>query len=151
MGPESRRGKICGIVWTGEKVLDGFRNIRAVRAVWGRGSIDGMEVTLEFGTVTRAKLGEGGPVMPGKGQLRGINFRRDMSKNRIRGRRLDSFLDSRGVELGDGFLIIRRGKNTICKERLYFREKFGLEGELFVTRTKRDGNICMGGVGRAKG
>jgi len=92
IGPESRKGKICWIVRTGEKVLDGFRNI------WGRSSIDGMEVTLEFGTVTRAKLGEGGPVMPGKNQLRGINSRRDISKNRIRGRRLDSFLDSRGVQ-----------------------------------------------------
>ena len=57
-------------------------------------------------------------------------------------------MDSRGVELGDGFLIIRRGKNTICKERLYFREKFGLEDELFITRTKGDGNISMGWVGR---
>ena len=81
--------------------------------------------------MARTELGKDSSVMPVKGQLRGVNFRRDKSKNRIRGRRLDSFLDSRGVELGDGFLIIRRGKNTICKERLYFREKFGLEGELF--------------------
>ena len=42
MGPESRRGKICGIMWTGEKVSDGFRNIRAVGAVRGRGSINGV-------------------------------------------------------------------------------------------------------------
>jgi hypothetical protein len=53
--------------------------------------------------------------------------------------------------MGDGFLIIRMGKNTICKERLYFREKFGLEGELFITRTKGGGNISMGWVSRAKG
>ena len=142
MGPESRRGKICGIMWTGEKVLDSFRNIRAVGAVRGRGSINGMKVTLEFRTVARTELGKDSSVIP-EGQLRGINFRRDNSKNRIRSRIFDSFLDSRGVKLGDGFLIIRRGKNTICKERLYFREKFGLEGELFITRTKGCGNISM--------
>ena len=96
--------------------------------------------------MARTELGKDSSVMPVKGQLRGVNFRRDKSKNRIRGRRLDSFLDSRGVELGDGFLIIRRGKNTICKERLYFREKFGLEGEFFITRPKGGGGICMGGV-----
>ena len=64
---------------------------------------------------------------------------------------MGSFLDSRGVDLGDGFLIIRRRKNTICKDRLYFREKFGLEGELFIMRTKGGGNISMGWVSRAKG
>ena len=101
--------------------------------------------------MARTELGKDSSVMPVKGQLRGVNFRRDKSKNRIRGRRLDSFLDSRGVELGDGFLIIRRGKNTICKGGLYVREEFGPEGELLVTRTKGGGNSCMGGVGRAKG
>ena len=48
MGPESRGGKICGIMWTGEKVLNGFRNIRGMEAVRGRGSINGMKVTLKF-------------------------------------------------------------------------------------------------------
>ena len=33
MGPESRRGKICGIMWTEEKVLDSFRNTGAVGRV----------------------------------------------------------------------------------------------------------------------
>ena len=54
--------------------------------------------------MARMELAKDSSVMPVKGQLGGINFRRDKSKNRIRGRRLDSFLDSRGVELGDGFL-----------------------------------------------
>jgi hypothetical protein len=94
-----------------------------VGAVRGRGSINRMKVTLKFRTVARTELGMDSSVMPVEGQVRGINFRRDNSKNRSRSRTLDSFLDSRGVKLGDGFLIIRRGKNTICKERLYFREK----------------------------
>ena len=67
MGPESRGGKICGIMWTGEKVLDGFRNIRAKGAVRGRGSINGMKVTLEFRTVARTELGKDSSVMPVKG------------------------------------------------------------------------------------
>ena len=138
-----------GLCGQEKRCWDGFRNIRAMGAV--RGSINGMKVTLEFRTVAITELGKNSSVMPVKGQLRGINFRKEKSKNIIRSRRLDSFLDGRGVELGDGFLIIRRGKNTICKERLYFREKFGLEGELFITRTKGSSNISMGGVGRAKG
>ena len=51
MGPESRRGKICHIMWSGEKVLNGVRNISAVRAVWQRGSVHGMEVILRSKTV----------------------------------------------------------------------------------------------------
>ena len=82
-------------------MVNGYRNIRAV---WGRGSINEMEVTLEFRTVARIELEKNSSVMPVKGQLRGINLRRDISKNRIRSRRMDSFLDSRGVELKDCFL-----------------------------------------------
>ena len=64
-------------MWTEEKVLDGFRNIRAMGKVRGRGSIYGMKVTLESRTVTRTELGKDNSVIPLKGQLRGINFRRD--------------------------------------------------------------------------
>ena len=55
------------------------------------------------------------------------------------------------MELGDGFLVIRRGKNIICKERLDCWEKFGLKSGLFGARTRRGGNIRVRGVGRAKG
>ena len=56
MGPESRRGKICGIMWAGEKVLNSLRNILAVGAVRGRGSINGMEVTLEWSWERKVKF-----------------------------------------------------------------------------------------------
>ena len=67
-------------MWTEEKVLDGFRNMRAMGKVRGRGSIYGMKVTLESSTVARTEIGKDSSVMPVKGQLRGINFRRDIYK-----------------------------------------------------------------------
>ena len=56
MGPESRRGKICWIMWSGEKVLNGVRNISAVRLVCLRGSVNGIEVTLRSKTVAAWSL-----------------------------------------------------------------------------------------------
>ena len=49
----------------------------------------------DFRTVARTELGKDSSVMPVKGQLRGINFRRDKSKNRIRIHKVESqnFLD----------------------------------------------------------
>ena len=134
---------------TGKKVLDSVMDSRAERAVRRKGSINFVEVILEFRAPFGAELGKDCSIVPMEGELRGINFRRGVSKNGIRSRRLYSFLDSRGVELGDGSLIIWRGKNTICQERLYCREKFRLEGGLFVTRTRGSSYIGMGGMGRA--
>ena len=130
-------------------MFNGVRDVRAKGAVRGRGSINSKEVILEFRTVARTELGKDCSVMPVKGQLRGINFRRDVSKNWIRSRRLDRFLDSSGLELRDGFLVDRRGKSTICEERFNCREKFRLESGLFTARTRRSSYIGMGGVGRA--
>ena len=86
MGPEGWRCEICRIVRAGKKVFNSIRDIGTVGAVRGRGSIDGMEVTLEFRTVARTELGKDGSIMSVEGKFRGINFRRDMSKNWIRGR-----------------------------------------------------------------
>ena len=86
MGPEGWRGEVCRIVWAGKKVFNSIRDIGTVVAVRGRGSIDGVEVALEFRTVARTELGKDCSIMSVEGKFRGINFRRDISKNWIGGR-----------------------------------------------------------------
>jgi len=68
---------------TGKKVLDSVMDSRAERAVRRKGSINFVEVILEFRAPFRAELGKDCSIVPMEGELRGINFRRGVSKNGI--------------------------------------------------------------------
>ena len=121
----------------------GVRGMTAGGTEVVRAPPDPLQVGVEGRTKPRAKLGQGGTVGAGEGQLLLCNGRSGLLEDAVG--RAGGYGGGHcgGVEGFQGGFVGIGGKGPIGEVGLYCMKEAGLEGMFLVARAGRGGNYCV--------